>query len=54
MGQYKSAFDEEVEAIRIAHKQPNCMCSRFEDAVLFIDSKATILAIVNQNFDTSL
>ena len=34
MGQYKSAFDREVKAIRIALQQLNCICNRFDNIVL--------------------
>ena len=53
MNQYRSALDRELKAITIVLQQINCICDRFNNAVLFIDLKATILAILNQYIDMS-
>ena len=44
LGQHSTAFDGEIEAIRIALRLLNLYQNKFERAVIFSDSKATILS----------
>ena len=52
-GKFRSAFDGEVKAINMALQQLNYFHHKFDNAVLFIDSRAAIQAITNAEFPIS-
>jgi len=47
MGQHRTAFDREIEAIRTTLRVLNCHHNKFERAVIFFDSKAAILSVAS-------
>ena len=48
MVKYQFAFVEKIKAIRTALQEIKWISNRFDNAVLFVDSNAALLAIKNK------